>query len=79
MVYPISGPEIKSGWPIMLESSAEFEKVLASAKVDAGLVIAPDDMQPRFLEILEKSMVNLGCSPEASRLAVGVNVRPTTR
>ncbi len=68
VVYPTSGPAIKSGQPVMLERPEEFEKVLASAKVDAGLLIAPDDMQPRFLEILEKSTVNLGCSPEAARL-----------
>lgn len=68
VVYPTSGPAIKSGQPIMLERSEEFEEVLASAKVDAGLLIAPDDMQPRFLEILEKNTVNLGCSPEVARL-----------
>ncbi len=68
VVYPTSGPAIKFGRPIMLGRSEEFEDALASEKVDAGLLIAPDDMQPRFLEVLEKNTANLGCSPAAARL-----------
>jgi predicted ATP-grasp superfamily ATP-dependent carboligase len=68
VVYLTSGPAIKSGQPIMLARPEEFEEVLASAKVDAGLLIAPDDMQPRFLEILKKNTVNLGSSPDVARI-----------
>jgi predicted ATP-grasp superfamily ATP-dependent carboligase len=46
----------------------EFEEVLRTTKVDAGLLIAPDEMLPKFLEILEKNTVNLGCSPAAASL-----------
>lgn len=68
VIYPTSGPEIAVGQPVLLKSPDEFEDFLGSAKVDAGLLIAPDEMQPHFLEILEKNSVNLGCSPEAARL-----------
>ncbi len=70
VVYPTSGPKIKSGQPIIIKRSEEFEEVLGSTKADAGLLIAPDDMQPHFLEILEKNetMANLGCSPAAAKL-----------
>ncbi|MDD4651689.1 MAG: ATP-grasp domain-containing protein, partial [Methanothrix sp.] len=46
----------------------DFEGALES-KADAGLLIAPDGMQPRLLAILEKNMLNLGSSPDAARLA----------
>jgi len=68
VVYPTSGPAIKPGQPIIMERGEEFEEILASTKVDAGLLIAPDNMQPRFLEILEKNTSNLGCSPGVARL-----------
>lgn len=68
VVYPTSGPTIGAGKPILLKSPEEFEEVLRSTKVDAGLLIAPDEMQPKFLEILEKNTVNLGCSPVAANL-----------
>lgn len=68
VIYPTSGPTIASVQPVFPEHKEDFEQFLRSAQVDAGLLIAPDEMQPRFLEILEESTVNLGCSPEAARL-----------
>ncbi len=68
VIYPTSGPEIGAGQAVLLKSPEEFENFLGSAKADAGLLIAPDDMQPHFLEVLEKNTVNLGCSPEAAKL-----------
>ncbi|MGD0951339.1 MAG: ATP-grasp domain-containing protein [Methanotrichaceae archaeon] len=57
-----------AGKPILLKRPEEFEQILRSTKVDAGLLIAPDEMQPKFLEIPEKNTVNLGCSPTAASL-----------
>ena len=70
VVYPTSGPGIgiEAGRPIIVKDTEEFEGSLES-KADAGLLIAPDGMQPRLLEILEKNMLNLGAGPEAARLA----------
>lgn len=68
VVYPTSGPTIRSGKPILLKRPEEFGAVLRSTEVDAGLLIAPDEMQPKFLEILEKNTVNLGCSPAVANL-----------
>ena len=68
VVYPTSGPVIEDGKPIFLQRPEDFERAIGSAKADAGLVIAPDGMQPHFLEILEESTVNLGNSPAAARL-----------
>ena len=68
VVYPTSGPTIGAGKPILLKRPEEIEQILRSTKADAGLLIAPDEMQPKFLEILEKNTVNLGCSPAAANL-----------
>lgn len=68
VVYPTSGPTIGAGKPIFLKRPEEFEQILRSTTVDAGLLIAPDEMQPKFLEILEKNTVNLGCGPAAANL-----------
>lgn len=68
VIYPTAGPEIGSGKPILVKGNEGFEHFIGSAKADAGLLIAPDDMQPHFLDILEENTVNLGCSPEAARL-----------
>lgn len=68
VIYPTSGPEIGAGRPVLIKCPKDFEDFLRSAKADAGLLIAPDDMQPYFLEILEKNTVNLGSSPEAAKL-----------
>ncbi|MDD4447640.1 MAG: ATP-grasp domain-containing protein [Methanothrix sp.] len=66
--YPTSGPIMEAGRPILIKGEEEFAGTLAR-KADAGLLIAPDGMQPHFLEILEKNMLNLGSSPDAARLA----------
>ncbi len=50
-----------------MKGEKEFEGVL-DCKADAGLLIAPDGLQPHLLEILEKNTVNLGASPAAARL-----------
>ena len=69
VAYPTHGPKIGVGDYILVDDQAEFELLLESIKVDAALLIAPDEMQPKFLEILEENTVNLGCSPAAARLA----------
>jgi len=68
VLYPTSGPTIEAGLPIFIKGDEEFEGVL-NCKADAGLLIAPDGMQPHLLEILEKSTANLGCCPGPARLA----------
>ena len=68
VVYPTHGPKIEASDYILVDDQAEFELLLESIKVDAALLIAPDEMQPKFLEILEENTVNLGCSPDAARL-----------
>lgn len=68
VVYPTSGPTIGAGKPILLKCQEEFEQILRSTTADAGLLIAPDDLQPKFLKILEKNTMNLGCSPAAASL-----------
>ena len=68
VIYLTSGTEIGAGQPVLIKGHEDFEDFLRSAKADAGLLIAPDDMQSHFLEILENNTVNLGSSPEAARL-----------
>jgi tyramine---L-glutamate ligase len=68
VTYPTSGPTVGGGQPILMKGEKEFECVL-ECEADAGLLIAPDGMQPHLLEILEKSTANLGSSPAAARLA----------
>jgi predicted ATP-grasp superfamily ATP-dependent carboligase len=67
-VYPTSGPEIGAGQPYILDEPEDFEMILEAVKTDAGLLIAPDSMQPHFLEILEKNTENLGSSPDVARI-----------
>ena len=67
VLYPTSGPTIGAGRPILVREETDFEGVL-DCEADAGLLIAPDDMQPHLLAILEKKTVNLGASPAAARL-----------
>lgn len=68
VIYPTSGRRIDAGSPILIEPQEEFADLLASIDVDAALAIAPDDILPGFLEILEGRGLNLGCCPEAARL-----------
>jgi predicted ATP-grasp superfamily ATP-dependent carboligase len=67
VLYPTSGPTVKAGRSILVKGEEEFEGVL-DCNVDAGLLIAPDGLQPHLLEVLEKNTVNLGATPEAARL-----------
>jgi len=68
VIYPTSGPRLGEGRPVLIRREGDFEALL-EGEADAGLLIAPDGMQPRLLEILEKNTVNLGCSPKAAALA----------
>lgn len=69
VAYPTSGPRIKAGEPIMVQGEGGFETLLESIDADAALLIAPDGLQPHFLEIIEGRTANLGSSPAAARLA----------
>ena len=79
VAYPTHGPRIKAGDAILVDDQAEFEVILESVKVDACLLIAPDGLQPRFLKILEDNTVNLGCSPDAARIAPTSCSAPSAR
>ena len=68
VTYATHGPRIKAGDYILVNDQAEFEVMLETIKVDACLLIAPDGLQPRFLEIIEDHTANLGSSPGAARL-----------
>lgn len=65
VIYPSSGPKIREGQAVKIRGEKDFESALAS-DVDAGLLIAPDGMQPQFLETMEKNMANLGSSPSTA-------------
>ncbi len=69
VTYATHGPRIKAGDHVQVDGQAEFEVMLETMKVDACLLIAPDGLQPRFLEIIEDQTANLGSSPVAARLA----------
>ena len=69
VAYATHGPRIKAGDYILVDDQAEFEAMLQTIEVDACLLIAPDGLQPRFLEIIEGHTANLGSSPAAARLA----------
>ncbi|HOU69903.1 MAG TPA: ATP-grasp domain-containing protein [Methanothrix sp.] len=68
VVYPTSGPKLAEGRPVFIRKEGDFEAHL-EGDADAGLLIAPDGMQPHLLQILERSTVNLGASPAAAALA----------
>lgn len=68
VIYPTSGPMLGEGRPVRIRRGGDFE-ALMEGEADAGLLIAPDGMQSRLLEILERNTVNLGCSPKAAALA----------
>lgn len=68
VVYPTSGPELEEGRSLKIRKEADFEALL-EGEAEAGLLIAPDGMQPHLLAILEKNTVNLGASPAAAALA----------
>ncbi len=68
VVYPTLGSIIGAGQPILMKRPEKFEQILGFVVADAGLLIAPDDLQPHLLEVLEKNTVNLGCSPQVAAL-----------
>ncbi len=68
VVYPTSGPMIGAGRGYIVDRPEEFEEILEAVKVDAGLLIAPDGLQPRLLKIMENNTVNLGSSPDTARI-----------
>ena len=68
VVYPTGGPRLDEGQGVLIKTEEDFEALLVE-KADAGLLIAPDGMQPHLLQILERNMVNLGASPAAAALA----------
>jgi len=69
VAYATHGPRINAGDYILVDDQAEFEVLLQTIKVDACLLIAPDGLQPRFLEIIEDHTANLGSSAGAARIA----------
>jgi tyramine---L-glutamate ligase len=69
VAYATHGPRIKAGDYVQVNDQAEFEVLLETAKVDACLLIAPDGLQPRFLEIIEGHTANLGSSAGVARIA----------
>lgn len=68
VVYPTGGPRLDEGQGVLIKTEEDFESLL-EGEADAGLLIAPDGMQPRLLELLEKNTANLGASPAAAALA----------
>jgi len=68
VVYPTSGQRLDEGQLVLIRTEEDFESFL-EGDADAGLLIAPDGMQPHLLQILERSTVNLGASPAAAALA----------
>ncbi|UEC43901.1 MAG: ATP-grasp domain-containing protein [Methanothrix sp.] len=71
VIYPTAWPAIGAGRGVVLgcRSDDDFGKFLAGTQADAGLVIAPDELLPGFLEILEENAINLGSSPKAALLS----------
>jgi tyramine---L-glutamate ligase len=68
IVYPTSRQTIGIGHAIRLRQQEGFADFLNSIDADAGLLIAPDELQPGFLDIMEDKTVNLGCSPHVALL-----------
>ena len=69
VAYATHGPRIKAGDHVLVNNQPEFEAILETIEVDACLLIAPDGLQPRFLEIIEGHTANLGSSPAAATTA----------
>ncbi len=67
--YATHGPRINAGDYVLVDGQTEFEAMLQTIEVDACLLIAPDGLQPRFLEIIEGHTANLGSSPAAAGMA----------
>ncbi len=70
VIYPTVGPTIGAGEGIHIRGEEDFEDLLEYLEATAGLVIAPDELLPGFLELLEDgNTINLGCSPAAAKLS----------
>lgn len=71
VIYPMAvDPAIGAGEGFYINGEEDFEDLLEYLEATAGLVIAPDELLPGFLELLEDgNTINLGCSPEAARLS----------
>ena len=68
IVYPTSRQRIDIGHAIHLKRHEGFADFLDSIDADAGLLIAPDELQPGLLDIMEDKTVNLGCRPLVASL-----------
>ena len=68
VAYPTCGPVLNAGTRILVDDEDEFLLMIETIKVDAGLLIAPDELSPGLLRTLEEHMNNLGCGPEAAAL-----------
>ncbi|MDD1752501.1 MAG: ATP-grasp domain-containing protein [Methanotrichaceae archaeon] len=68
IVYPTSRQRIGIGHAIHLRRQERFVDFLDSIDSDAGLLIAPDELQPDLLVVMEDKTVNLGCSPLVASL-----------
>jgi predicted ATP-grasp superfamily ATP-dependent carboligase len=71
VIYPMAVPTaIGAGEGFYINGEEDFEDLLEYLEATAGLVIAPDELLPGFLELLEDgNTINLGCSPKAARLS----------
>jgi len=71
VIYPMMlDPKISAGEGFYINGEEDFEDLLEYLEATVGLVIAPDELLPGFLELLEEgNTINLGCSPEAARLS----------
>jgi len=69
VAYATHGPRIKAGDYILVTTRRSSRQCWQTIKVDACLLIAPDGLQPRFLEIIEGHTANLGSSPAAATTA----------
>jgi predicted ATP-grasp superfamily ATP-dependent carboligase len=71
VIYPMAvDAAIGAGEGFYINGEEDFEDLLEYLEATAGLLIAPDELLPGFLEILEEgNTINLGCSPEAARLS----------
>ena len=52
VIYPTGGLKLDKGQPVLIKTEEDFEAALLERESDAGLLIAPDGMQPHLLQIL---------------------------
>ena len=63
VVYPTGGPKLDEGQPVLIKTEEDFEAALLERESDAGLLIAPDGMQPHLLQILRGIRSTWGPAP----------------